>query len=216
MRKHIFIAIILMVAVSGLIFGLSMSRSSGPQNKSSKTPVRSLRELAKTQGRYTVFAQSKMAHQYDDLAALVRDSPTIITGTIEALAPQLLPPAENFIVTDCRLTVKDTVKGTVRPGETITLRLPGGRIEFDDGTSAEVELTDFLRYPEVGQTFVFFLRKKGDSKFSLQGGAQGLFEVSSKATIEPQTQALNKLAESHQNMSLKSFLKEIQQEVNVQ
>lgn len=212
MRKHILIAIIVMVAVSGLIFGLSLSRSSGP----SKTPVRSLRELAKTQGRYTAFAQSKSPQQYNDLAALVRDSPTIVTGTIEALAPQLLPPAENFIVTDCRLTVKDTIKGTVRPGETITLRLPGGRVEFDDGTSAEVELTDFLGYPKVGETFIFFLRKKGDSKFSLQGGPQGLFEVSSDATIEPQTQAINKLAETYQNMSLKSFLKEIQQEVNVQ
>jgi hypothetical protein len=213
MRKHIVIAVIVGLAVSSLVFGFARSRSGSPQNKSPSAPIRSLREKAKLRGNYTIVAQSNAPRQYEEMATLVHDSAAIITGTVANKAAQMLSPAEDFIVTDYQITVKDRIKGQVRPGETITLRLPGGRIQFDDGTSAEVNIRNFSRSPEVGKIYTFFLRKKSDANFSLVGGQQGLFEIS-KARIEPQAQTEDKLAKTYQNMSLESFLKEIRQ-VNV-
>lgn len=81
-------------------------------------------------------------------------------------------------------------------------------MDFGDGTSAEVQMPDFWKSPEVGSAYVLVLKGKGDGTFSLVGGPQGLFKLTGGAVV-PQVRAEDKLMQAYGGKSEASFLEEI-------
>jgi len=49
------------------------------------------------------------------------------------------------IITEYKVKVDEAIQGKVRYEDVVTVDLPGGRIVFDDGSVAELEMADFPR-----------------------------------------------------------------------
>ncbi len=107
------------------------------------------------------------------------------------------------------MNVNRSFKGGAGSGQPITVRGPGGRVDFGDGTFAEVKLPDFWNNPEAGKSYVFFLEKRADGYFVLRGGPQGLFEVTPGGTIKPQVREEDQLMKRYDNKDARSFYDEL-------
>ncbi|MGH9932159.1 MAG: hypothetical protein ACREA9_23400, partial [Pyrinomonadaceae bacterium] len=141
-RKHLLIALLLCVVLSGLALVLAKRPTTDPAKWNAAVQSGSLREKARLKGSYTVTAQPKPMQRYNDATAIAKASTGIILGTVDSSRTQLLPPAEKFIVTDCQVRLTDVLKGDFQPDQVISLRLQGGSFQFEDGTFAEVKMPD--------------------------------------------------------------------------
>src|SRR5687767_7040966 len=94
------------------------------------------------------------------LDTLVHDSTAVVVGTIGDNRCRLSADGK-VITTDYTVTVVESLKGAAAVGSTVTVSIPGGRVEFEDGTWAELVAEDFI-LPQSGQRFVLFL---GPSKY---------------------------------------------------
>jgi hypothetical protein len=107
--------------------------------------------------------------------------------------------------------MQEVIKGKVAQSSTITVNLPGGRVEFEDGTSAEIRTPGF-RKMENGKTYVLFLREnkaEGDA-FILVGGQQGLFEIPADGSgVNPHGLTVDDVVKQNKDKDVNSFLKEI-------
>ncbi len=211
MVKHIVIAVTVSVLLSAAALGLVVRRSDSALLAQQRPNIRSetLRTQAQKGGSATATARPTNLRRYDTVDNLARESDAIIIGTVDSKTSQLLPPAEKLIVTDFQITVRDPMKGVLGPGQAISVRTPGGRIEFGDGKYAEVKMPDFWKYPEVGKLYVLFLENRTDGSFVLRGGPQGLFEINAAGTIRAQVRPEDKLAQNYDGKSLGAFLAEV-------
>jgi len=212
MKKHLVIATLTCVALSVLAFAFTKGRSAPPQNRT-RMRSDSVRERAKQTGGVTGTARSTNLRRYDDLVALARESEIIVTGSVESEINQLLPPKEKLVVTDSTVRVEEVLKGKMERSQTILVRGPGGRVDFDDGTFADVRMPDFWRNPQLGKSYVFFLDKRGLAYFVLHGGPQGLFEITAKG-IKPQVRSTDRLMNTYDGKDIPAFLQEIRQAAN--
>jgi hypothetical protein len=216
MKRHASIAILICVTVSILSFGFIKAISRSPQQGTTAAvaaaDARSLRQKAKVNGHVTATANPRNLHRYEELASLKRDSASVVIGTVSSQASTLLPPNENIIVTDYQVTVVDVLKSDVKPGQTISVRAPGGRVQFEDGSLAEVNLPDYWKNPEVGKTYVMFLESRPGGTFVLTGGPQGLFEITANGGIAPQVRAEDKLMQAYKGRSKAAFIAEASRE----
>lgn len=210
MRKHVLIALCLCIALSGLAFGFASMLGGHSQPSTTSHSPHSLREKAKLNGTHTVTVSPDKLRMYNNAQALTHDSAVVITGVVNSETAQM-SPAEDFIFTDYQVSVRDVLKGSLQPGDTITVRTPGGRVQFDGGTAAEVKMPDFWKNPEVGGTYVFFLKKKDESHLGLVGGPQGLFDISSGTGVEPQVRDQDLLMHTYRGKEIASFVQEIRQ-----
>jgi hypothetical protein len=68
-------------------------------------------------------------------------------------------PTGKWIVTDHVVMVRESLKGTLAPGREIVVELRGGRVTFDDGTSAETQPLGFeFKHPIPGDNVLLYLR----------------------------------------------------------
>lgn len=208
MKKHLLLIELLgLVVIAAAALSLAAvlpSQSAEPQ----KEPRKSLREQAQRAGSVKVFSEPKNLKRYDSLKPLVKNSAAIVIGTVEAKATQLNEPAGTSIVTNYQVEVVEVLNGNVALAPTIEVREPGGRVDFADGTFAEVSMPEFWNSPEVGQTYVFFLRSGKDQKLWLNGGPQGLFKISDEK-ITPQGRKQDKLMQTYNGKSRAAFVNEI-------
>ncbi|HEV8368665.1 MAG TPA: hypothetical protein VGQ39_12000 [Pyrinomonadaceae bacterium] len=214
MGKHILIAVVVSVLLSAVALGLVSKRSNNTllSQQSQQVPdirSQSLRTQAEKSGSVTATARPTNLRRYDAVNTLAQESNAIITGTVNSQTSQLLPPAEKLIVTDFKITVREPIKGALVTGQTISVRTPGGRVDFGDGKYAEVKMPDFWKYPEVGKLYVVFLESRTDGSFVLRGGPQGLFEINAAGTIKAQVRPEDKLAQNYDGKKLRSFLAEV-------
>lgn len=211
MGKHALIAVVISGLLSAAAVGLAIRRSASALQAQQKPDIRSenLRSMAEKSGSATGTARPTNLRRYDTVDALARESNAILIGMVDSKTSQLLPPAEKLVVTDFQITVQDSMKGGLTPGQTIKLRTPGGRVDLSDGKYAEVTMPPFWKSPEVGKLYVFFLEPRSDGTFVLRGGPQGLFEVTPARTIKAQVRAEDKLMQNYEGKSLESFLAEV-------
>jgi hypothetical protein len=88
--------------------------------------------------------------------------------------------------------------------------LQGGKVVFEDGTSAEIKTLDFEGM-QNDQKYVLFLNPKlrTDGTFSLTGGGQGLFELNNESQrVKPHGHPSDSV-QKHKDESVDSFLQEI-------
>ena len=211
MVKHIMITVVIAVMLSALALGVVLKRSDSASQAQQRPDIRSesLRTQAQKRGSATSAARPTNLRRYDTVDALARDSAAIVVGSVESKASQFLAPAEKMIVTDFQIRVRDALKGISAPGQAISVRTPGGRVDLGDGKYAEVKMSDFWKYPEVGKLYVFFLESRTNGTFVLRGGPQGLFEVTPAGSIKTQVRTEDKLKQNYEGKNLTAVVAEI-------
>jgi len=180
--KYLLIALVIL---AGLGLGLGLSRISATKRAVGTRAVpatqpdvdnRPLKEKAKGTGRYVTSQAPKRKRTYADLKDLTENSSVVIIGIPEANISTLSQDGRSISI-DYKTKAMYAYKGAIREGDTITVSIPGGRIEFGDGSSAEVR-TPWFKKMMTGNAYVLFLNPDGrPGVFVTTGDAQGLFEI---------------------------------------
>ena len=167
-----------------------------------------LKEAARLKGEYIVSERASGWAKYD-LENLTNDSSTIIVGTPVLSTPKLSNSGE-MILTEHQIRIDQTFKGNVQPNLVISLTVLGGKVKFEDGSTAEIQTPD--QGPiELGKTYILFMSEKEKSipsTFSLTGGGQGLFELRQDSTIEPRGEKVDTV-QIYKQKSVIAFTEEI-------
>jgi hypothetical protein len=100
-------------------------------------------------------------------------SDTIVTGTVESTEARW---EGQRIVTEVSVKVSDGVKGEVNDADTVTLRLPGGRV--GDVMSYCPEMPNFA----AGEEVLLYLEYQKNSGFQIEAGKRGKMEVRTDLT----------------------------------
>jgi hypothetical protein len=74
----------------------------------------------------------------------------VVVGTPTDSKSQLAAGGE-LIMTSHDILVQEVIKGNIAPESIIKVKLPGGSVQFDDGTSAEMRTPGF-EHVEKGKT----------------------------------------------------------------
>jgi hypothetical protein len=143
-----------------------------------------LREAAKLKGSYVAEYNPHWDLLPFSVETLTKNSAAVIVGRFtRKLDARLLD--ERVILTDYEVAIEELVKGDIKPAETIVVTLPGGRIYFEDGTSAE-QTTPTFEHPLIGRAYTLFLMQEAavPSVFFLSGGPQGMFDIEDSAGVK--------------------------------
>jgi len=170
-----------------------------------------LQGAARLKGHYVGVATAPCWPSYT-LETITRDSALVLVGTPLTNLCELDSEGDG-ITTDYQVSVNEAIKGNLAPGSVITVSVPGGRVEFPDGTSAELRVQDFKKM-ENGKTYVLFLRNRqpGSEKFITTGAAQGLFEVpNDESGVKPHGSAINTVCKENQDKPVANFFREVRE-----
>ncbi len=143
-----------------------------------------LREAAKLKGFYVAEYNPHWDWGQFDVESLTKNSAAVIVGRFtRKLDARLLDG--KVILTDYEVAVEELLKGDIKPAETIVVSLPGGRIYFEDGTSAE-QTTPTFEHPLIGRAYTLFLMQEAalPSVFLLSGGPQGMFDIEDSGSVK--------------------------------
>ena len=217
-RKLLFVGTTLVVLiVAGFIVVKSAktkSFSQEPQEQDSLVAaVRrgGLREAARIKGQYVGTQRASGWIKYD-LESLTEKSSVIVVGTPITSSSSLVSSGDR-IVTEYKMRIDQTLKGKLNQGP-LSVIVPGGKVTFEDGTSAEIDTPD-LGPIEEDKKYVLFLTSSEEApdSFGLTGGGQGLFELSSShSVVNPLGDEVD-VVQRHKNQQVGSFLEEIKSAV---
>jgi hypothetical protein len=216
-RKQLLVAVI---SWGLLALGFLIVRSGNTQslpNKTSQEPdpvitaIRKggLREGARIKGHYVATERINGWLMYD-LESLANNSVAVIIGTPSSASSRLTASGEG-IVTEYKVRIDQVFKGTLKRDELINVITPGGKVTFENGTSAEIRISDLGPIKEQ-RRYVFFLRTSNDSleAFDLTGGGQGLFELSSSDSRVKPLGGEKDFVQKHKNQSVDDFIGEVE------
>lgn len=130
--------------------------------------MRSLESLFVVAAFFVASAAMATTVLYQDVAALSRTCDLVVRGQVIDLSSRWTADRRR-IVTDVRVEVADTWKGSLR--KTIIVRTPGG-VVGDIG-----QRVDGLATFKPGEEVVLFLERRPDDSFIVSGAAQGKFGV---------------------------------------
>jgi hypothetical protein len=144
-----------------------------------------LREAAKVKGHYVRDVDPNWDTGLFNIENLTKNSMVVVVGTVVKNRGARLSAADQLIVTDYEVVVDETMKGGPVKGDTITIALVGGSVEFDDGTSAELRTPEF-EHVKPGGAYLLFLGEStnGPNEYTLTGGPQGLVEITVDGTLK--------------------------------
>jgi len=167
-----------------------------------------LREAARLKGHY-VSTHSTTGWMKYDLESLTQNSSDVIIGTPIVSSSNLVGSGDG-IVTEYKIRIDETLKGKLNTKRLVSLEVPGGKVTFEDGTSAEIQTPD-LGPIEEHQSYLMFLRPRDNSPevFGLTGGGQGLFELStSESVVKPRGDKTD-IVQKHNNQRISDFLEDV-------
>jgi hypothetical protein len=148
-----------------------------------------------------------------DLSELARNSSVVIIGTAADNISALSPDGKS-ITLDYKVNVEYVYKGALKKGQTVTVSLPGGKVMFEDGSTAEVR-TPWFKKMQNGTTYLLFLSDApGGRSFFTTGEAQGLFEIPTTEdgrVVKTHSGVMNDPVWKYHNMDVKAFFKELRQ-----
>lgn len=144
-----------------------------------------LREAAKLKGHYVGDFDPHWDSGRFDIEKLTKNSMAVVVGTVVKKLGARLADEDQLIWTDYEVVVNETIKGVPSKGNTITISLIGGSLEFDDGTSAELRTPKF-EHVKPGVAYALFLTEStnGPNEYTLTGGPQGLVEIMDDGTLK--------------------------------
>ena len=219
-RKQL-LGVIIVFTLTGLafIFGkgaitqsLSAQKPEGPDHVVTGVRKGGLREGARIKKRF-VSSESTTGWAKYDLESLTSHSSVVIMGTPQDGSTSLTANGER-IITEYKVKVSRIFKGQLQENALIRLIVPGGKVVFEDGTSAEI-LTPDLGPITKNQTYVLFLHPSADGTdiYQLTGGGQGLFEVPSSGWGVKPLGDKKDLVQRHKDQTVNDFIEEIQRAV---
>ena len=211
-KKYLFAVMVAFALVSGASYAAQQVKPKQPkptwgaqtaQEKRKLHDVRmkqGLKEAAKLYGGYVEAVDFDDNLAAADLAVPAYQSELVVRGVIKSHRSVIIlskegardEPIEN-VVTDYTVLVLEVYKGDVRLiGRDITVRIPGGRVEWEEGLYAEVRTPGFLR-PLNHTEFIVFLRPFGSERgpsteenvYSVTMGRQGMFEIKNGKRVTP-------------------------------
>ena len=175
-----------LVILTGLGLGFGLSKIGATRRPvGSKAPImpqkeaedtRPLKEKAREAGSYVKDRAPKKIGAFSDLAGLTRDSSAVVVG-VPGDNVSVLSADGKGITIDYKVSVQYVYKSDLNEGDVITVSVPGGRVSFDDGSTAEVR-TPWFKKMMTGKTYVLFLSPtERPGVFVTTGEAQGVFEI---------------------------------------
>lgn len=177
-----------------------------------------VREAAKVKGHYV----GEWDPHYDfglfDIESLTKGSSAVVVGTVVKSLGTRVAEEDQFILTDYEVVVNEILKGVPMKGGIITIALIGGKVEFEDGTSAEIRAKDF-EHVKPGKPYVLFLTEStnGPDQYLLTGGPQGLVEIMADGTLKSHGRPTDPIAletkDPKKGKNKNSFLMEIRKQV---
>ena len=190
----------------------SAQKPEGPDQVVTAVRKGGLREGARIKKRF-VSSESTTGWAKYDLESLTSHSSVVVMGTLLDGSSNLTANGER-IITEYKVKVSRIFKGQPQENGLMRLVVPGGKVVFEDGTSAEI-LTPDLGPITKNQTYVLFLHPSKDGSDSLQltGGGQGLFEVPPSAWGVKPLGDKKDLVQRHKDQSVNDFIEEIQRAV---
>lgn len=215
--------LIVLVILGGLGLGFGLSKISATKravgtrvNPIPQGPVasdtRSLKERAKDKGHYVANQPPTRNRTYADLKELADNSSAVIVGIPEDNISTLSQDGRSITI-DYQTKVMYVYKGKLREGNTIKVSIPGGRVQFDDGSSAEVR-TPWFKKMMTGNAYVLFLNSTDrPGVFVTTGDAQGLFEIPKTAredlTVKSHSGLPSDSVRTYEGNDARQFLQEL-------
>lgn len=219
------VLILVLLSLGGALGALSIYRRQTPprdfvwrnSSNAESTDVqdqRPLRERARGAGRYQVIERPPDLGSFNNLDDVTRKSAAIVIATANRNVCSLSPNGKTVTI-DYEMKVEHSYKGSLTPGEAISVSLPGGLTKFPDGTSAEIK-TPWFKKMMNGKTYLLYLSANENRPFIITGGPRGLFSIP--------TDAITRLVTSHSmiegdpmrnynEMDVVVFLREVKQAV---
>jgi hypothetical protein len=177
-----------------------------------------LREAAKIKGHYVADFDPHWDSGRFDIESLTKNSMAVVVGTVVEKGAARLSDEDQLILTNYEVVVNETMKGGPAKGDTITVALIGGKIEFDDGTSAEIRTPRF-EHVKPGSVYVFFLGESttGPNEYTLTGGPQGLVEIGTNGTVKSHGRPTDPIAletdDPNTGKNKSSFMREVRKAI---
>lgn len=159
------------------------------------------REAARIKGHYLGTVDPYWDWASFNLETLIKSSAAVVIGIPERSKGRLDANGE-MIVTQFDVRVKETIKGTHAEDSVVKVALLGGKVDFEDGTSAELRTLDFEPMLE-GKKYLLFLyaNRNGSDVYLLTGGPQGLFELKGQAGIKAHARPNDPAVKEVQNLT---------------
>ena len=115
-----------------------------------------LHEAAKITGTFIGHTRLKPTNTPASIEELVGGAQAVVVGVATSNAGHITPNGRN-IYSEFRFTVSDVLKGYVG-ATTVEVLIPGGRVEFDDGRWAQVNVPGFTR-PLANRRYLLLLKR---------------------------------------------------------
>jgi hypothetical protein len=213
-KKLVLILAVTLLVASGIAISalaLSQGRREAPPTASSKDP-RTLEEKAKRgRGRLVANLDFNKAAQQTSLANMVRASQSIVIVTTDRNTCRLSEDGK-VVRTFYRARVEQVLKGHLQPGGNITVSLPGGKVGFPDGSTAEVQTPWFKKMVNHKRYLLFLTGKSNGDTFLTTGGPQGVFEIPADGTgVLSHSGLSNDVMRQYDRKSIQSFVQDIKQ-----
>jgi hypothetical protein len=190
----------------------SQNQTNGDEQRKMVEAIRrgGYREAAKIKGHYVGTVDPYWDWASFDLETLTKSSAAVVIGIPESSKGRLNSNGET-ILTQFDVRIKEMIKGApLAENSVVKVALLGGRVDFDDGTSAELRTPDFEPMLEGRKYLLFLYGNRMDiDVYLLTGGPQGLFELKGQAGIKAHARPNDPAVKEVQNLTEDGLLKKI-------
>lgn len=209
------ISFVLCLIFANVFTGVTQSQPQKSREKSESQKVieairrGGYREAARLRGHYVGTADPNWDWANFNLEELTKTSAAVIVGVPQTSIAQLSPTGDQ-ITTNYKVKVENVLKGNLAANNIVEVSMLGGRVEFEDGTSAEIQTPDFERM-QNGRRYILFLyaNRNGSEIFLLTGGPQGLFELATDGKVKAYARPTDHVAKEIEYKSMNSLLEEL-------
>lgn len=163
--------------------GVTQSRPSEKESEAKSIRRGGLHEAAKIKGQYKGTIRTTGWGKFN-LEGITSNSSDIVIGIPSGGSSRVVGSAADSIETEYIVKVEKVLKG--KSGNSLKVIVPGGKVTFEDGTSAEIVPEDLGPIVE-NQKYILFLKPTSTNAgaLSLTGGGQGLFELTVDSRVAP-------------------------------
>lgn len=189
-------------------------RASSNAESTDQQDQRPLREKARDAGQYKTVERPPDLRLFNNLDDVTKGSAVIVIATANRNVCSLSPNGKTVTI-DYEMKVDHSYKGTLTPGQAITVSLPGGLTKFPEGTSAEVK-TPWFKKMMNGKTYLLYLNANENRPFTITGGPRGVFQIPTDDTnrlVTSHSMIENDPMRNYNEMDVTVFLREVKQTV---
>jgi hypothetical protein len=210
--------VVVVFAVSSKASRTSASTQDQSQSVEDRLAIRDalrrggVREAARLKGKYVAEHDPHWDFGLFTIEALTKNSAAVFVGHVKKKLGARIPGIR-LIFTEYEVIIDELMKGNVKQGQSIVVLLPGGKIEFEDGTSAE-QTTPTFEHIHTGRTYAFFLTEEAavPSVFFLFGGPQGVFDLQDGSSVKSHGRPDDPGAVEAKGMNCEQFLEHVRKQ----